>query len=134
MRNLTEDQVLLRGTKCTIAYAITRNGKMPAQDFLECKGKPRENPDQRDSAGLKHLFQLLSANGQIRNTEQFKKEQNHIWAFKKNQVRIAAFKVNDMWFLTHGFKKKRSKWLPKELDKADRIRQECIEYMEITDE
>lgn len=123
MRALTDEQIVVKGPKRIVAYAIAANGTMPAKDFLE-QQNCKDAPTKTELAGLRHLFKLMADQGKITNSEQFKKERDAIFGFKKYQVRIAAFQDGEVWFLTHGFKKKRSKWPKGELDRADRIRDE----------
>lgn len=105
----------------TIAYAQDAAGKCPARDFLESKSCPK-----KDKGALYHAFGQLASEGRVRNDERFKKERDHIWCFKSYQIRISAFQQGRVWFLAHGFVKKRDRVPRQELDRADRIRSEHL--------
>lgn len=126
MLDPTDEQILEEGPAKTVAYAIDSNGAMPAKEFLETT-KGKHAPSKNELGGLHHLFKVIAAQGKITNDEQFKKERGEIFGFKKYQARVAAFQIEDVWYLTHGFKKKKDKWLNSELAKAERIRSEHIE-------
>lgn len=125
MLDLSDEQLVEKGPARTVAYAIDANGCMPARDFLEST-KGKHAPTKAELAGLHHLFKVMTQQGKITNDEQFKKERGEIFGFKKYQARIAAFQIGDVWYLTHGFKKKKDKWPNSEITKAERIREEHI--------
>lgn len=122
---LSDSQLVEKGPARTVAYAIDANGDMPARDFLE-NTKGKKAPSKQELAGLFHLFKVMTQQGKITNDEQFKKERGEIFGFKKYQARIAAFQLGDVWFLTHGFKKKKDKWPESEIGRAVRIREEHL--------
>jgi hypothetical protein len=125
MPSVSDDQVCEKGLARTVAYAKDSQGRMPAKDFLaETTGS--DAPTRLEKAGLYHLFRLMANTGRIGNKEQFRKERGEIFGFKRYQVRIAAFQVGSVWYLTHGFRKKKDKWPETELDRADRIRSEHL--------
>jgi len=123
MPGLPDEQIVRTGPAATIAYAVDAKGDMPAKAFLD-NSKGKDAPSPQELAGLQQAFKVMAKHGKIRNTEQFKKERGEIYGFKKYQARIAAFRVGDTWFLTNGFKKKKDKWPERELDRANRIRDE----------
>jgi hypothetical protein len=129
MPRLPDDQVAVPGLARTVAYAKDSQGGMPAKDFLEQTGGSDALSDV-EKCGMFHLFRLMAATGKITNKEQFRKERGEIYGFKKYQGRIAAFQVGSVWYLTHGFKKKKDKWPETELDRADRIRSEHLRRKE----
>jgi Phage derived protein Gp49-like (DUF891) len=129
MKGPSDDQVVVRGPSRKVAYAVDASGNMPARDFLSMT-KGKRAPTAQEKAGLYHLFQVMASHGEIRNKQQFKKVQGEIYGFKKYQARIAAFQVGDVWYLTHGFKKKQDKWSPSEISRAERIRQEHLKKLE----
>ncbi len=128
MLDPSDEQIVTRGPERTVAYAIDKNGDMPARDYLESTGRKR-GPSAQEAAGLLRSFEMMAAQGKIVNDEKFKKERGEIFGFKKYQVRVGAFLVGRVWYLTHGFRKKTDKWKKSELDRADRIRQEYLERM-----
>lgn len=107
------------GRELTIVLAITRNKRCPAGEFLE-------GLNRKDLAEVEALLMRLADRGQIRNTEQFRKEAGEIWALKAGQVRIACFRVREYLVLTHGFMKKQQKWPDEQLERAKRIRSESL--------
>jgi len=125
MPSLSDDQVAVSGRAGTVAYAKDSQGRMPAKDFLD-QTSGSDALSKVEKRGMYHLFRLMADNGKITNGEQFRKERGEIFGFKKYQARIAAFQVGSVWYLTHGFKKKRDKWPESELDRADRIRSEHL--------
>jgi len=72
------------------------------------------------------LFQRMADHGRIHNREKFRKVEGHIYEFKKYQHRIGCFRERQTWFLTHGFVKKSDRWLPQEIERANRIRTEHL--------
>ena len=125
MSDIPEEQLVLKGPALTVAYAVDANGDMPAKEFLdEMTGK--KAPTDREKAGLYQVFKVLTQIGKVTNELQFKKERDEIFGFKKYQARIAAFRVDDIWYLTHGFKKKKDRWSETEFTRANRIRNEHL--------
>ena len=125
MPSLPDDRIVVSGPARTVAYATDGQGRMPAKDFLE-ETSGSEAPTRQEKAGLERLFRLIANTGRIGNKEQFRKERGEIFGFKKYQLRVAAFQLGSVWYLTHGFKKKKDKWPEAELDRADRIRSEYL--------
>ncbi len=125
MPGIPEEQVVMQGPASVIAYAVDSGGRMPAKEFLEST-RGKDAPSQQELAGLRQAFKVMTQQGRITNEEQFKKERGEIFGFKKYQARIAAFRVGNVWYLTHGFKKKKDKWPESEIDRANRIREEHV--------
>lgn len=125
MSVLTPDamlHVIPPGPGATLAYAVTDNGEVPARDFLESD----EVPDQ-DKAALLHWFRLLVQQGRISNKDRFKKLANSkIWEFRSGQIRIGAFQSGHIWYLTHGFVKKKDRWGKQQLARAESIREQQL--------
>lgn len=115
-----EDLVVPRGRSRTLAYAIDRAGRRHAREFLS------DVATARARARFFHAFTLLAEEGRIHNERMFRKERGDIWGFKADEARIAAFPRGRVWFLTHGFLKKRDRWHPSELERAERIRWEHL--------
>ncbi len=111
----------LAGPARTIDYAVDAQGRRQAQEFLhgECPAK--------DAKSIFHKCHVMAEHGaQGLQQEAFRHEAGEIFAFKSFQVRIAAFQQGKTWFLTHGFIKKKDKWPPAELARAERIRLEHL--------
>lgn len=121
----SDEQIVDKGPAKTVAYAVDAGGGTPAREFLQ-RAQGKDAPTKVELAGLRHLFRLMAEQGKITNDEQFRKERGAIFGFKKYQARVAAFQQGDVWYLTHGFKKKKDKWPTSELDRADRIRGEHL--------
>ena len=120
MQNAADRPVEIKGHKRIIAYAMLRNGKCPAKDFLE-------NLNRSDRATLAKflvLFRRMANEGIIQNKQQYRKVQGEIWEFKRYQHRIGCYQDGRILVLTHGFIKKRDKWPKEELKRANRIAQE----------
>jgi len=106
------------GSIFRIEYAICIDGSMPAKSFIEGE------LDEKEQHKLATLFQRLGDAGKISNREQFRKLEGALWEFKHFQTRVACFQDGPTWYLTHGFIKKKDKWPPSELTRAERIRGE----------
>ncbi len=92
---------------------------MPAKEFIATL-----LPQERVS--LVALLNHMAQEGRIWNRKQFKKVRGKIFEFKKGQVRLFAFQVGRTWFLTNGYKKKKDPLDPKEIDRAEDIREEHL--------
>jgi hypothetical protein len=114
-----DEDIVAQGSKLTVAWARDASGRRHAKEFLESKDAPA-----KDRARLYHWFKVMADMGVINNVEAFKKEMGQIFGFKAFQVRVAAFRHLDTWYLTHGFIKKKDKWPPAELARAERIMRE----------
>ena len=120
--NIPDDIVIVRGSARTVAHGVCQNGSVPSREFIE-------SLEMKERAKLLALFLLLANFGKITNKQKFRHERDEIWGFKPtSQIRIAAFHIDEYWILTHGFKKKSQKWPMAELDRADRIRSEHLQY------
>jgi len=117
-----DEDVVLRGSMLKVAWAREASGRRLAKEFLESGAAP-----EKDRARLRRWFQVMADQGVIRNEEAFKHEKGPIFGFKAFQIRIGAFRDGDSWFLTHGFTKKKDKWPPAELARAERI---MLEHMD----
>jgi hypothetical protein len=118
-----DDLVVPRGRARTVAYARDASGDRPALEFLE------SHVSERQYLQFHQYFQILAELGWLSNPKQFRKEREDIWGFKAGKARIACFSKGRVWFLTHGFMKKRDRWPPEELNRALRIRWEHLVRM-----
>ncbi len=114
----------VKGRLRTIRYARSANGEYLAHVFLESS-----DVSEKDKARLYRYFRVLADEGWIRNDEQFKKLTEHLWEFKNHQIRVGTFQVGPVWYLTHGFIKKRDDWRKAEIERGERIREEHIAYL-----
>jgi hypothetical protein len=112
--------LVVAGTKLSIAFARDAQGRMPAHAFIETEA-PRA-----DLGKLFHSFEVMAERGRIDNVERFRHERGAIFAFKSGQIRLACFRDGNTWYLTNGFVKKKSKWPRSELIRAERIRSEHL--------
>lgn len=110
-----ENNVVVAGSKMTIAFALDATGKMHAQVFLSLEAPTK------DVGRLYHAFRVMAEHGAIRNPETFRMERAPIFGFKSFQCRIPCFRQGNVWLLTHGFIKKQDKWPSAEFDRALRI-------------
>ena len=96
------------------------DGKMPG---LRDWGKLRKELRAR---ALK-VIKRLGDEGRCENKERFKYERNGIYAIKGHQVRVYCFMASDQRIvLTNAVEKKRPKARPEDLNRAEQIRQECV--------
>ncbi len=114
------DNVEVEGRWGTIKYAIRRNGKMPAKEFIE-------SLDKADGRKINVLFKRMAETGRIFNKEKFSKLEGYIFEFKSYQVRALCFQKSNNWILTHGFIKKKGRTPRKEIKKAEDIMDEHLE-------
>ena len=118
---MDSDPLPLLGPARTIDYAVDAQGRRHARDFLH------EKCPTKDAKSIFHKCRVMAEHGaQGLQREAFKHEAGEIFAFKSFQARVAAFQQGKTWFLTHGFIKKKDKWPPAELTRAERIRLEHL--------
>lgn len=87
-----------------------------------------EQLEQYEQAKLLSLLEHTADYGPLRNAEKFKKLEGEIWEFKSYQVRLLCFfDKGRIIITTHGFKKKRDKTPKREIEKAERMREEYLE-------
>jgi phage-related protein len=106
----------------TVEYAVRLNGDMEARDWLEDQSKQIQ-------ASFGVLFQKIASGQRITNQTQFRHLGGAIWEFKRGGQRIAAFQAGKSWFLTHHFKKGGTKCPPREIARAENIREECLKVL-----
>lgn len=116
------DTVVVRGPARTIEYAVRSDGSMPAKEFIEGLG----DSNQRK---LATLFKRMADHGTVPNSQQFKKVRDRVFEFKKHQMRVFCFREGDSWLLTNGYKKKKDRLNPAEVDRAERIMTEHLARM-----
>ena len=117
------DDVLKRGPCAIVAYARRLNGNRPAKDYIE-------NLQKQDQATLARSFKQLVDTGKIINEEKFKKLREKIWEFKTySGIRVLCFQQGKSWLLTHGFKKQKGKTPPREIERAEDIRNEHMSLL-----
>lgn len=117
-----QEQALAYQGRCfTIEFALLPEGQMPAKEFLE-------GLSLGDQAKISALIKRLGDLGEIRNREKFKKiERTEFFEFKSFQVRIIGFFMQGRRFvLTHGFPKKQDNIPQSQLERANRIKQRCM--------
>jgi len=119
MNGTDEESIVAEGDWGTVRYAVESSGDMPAKEFVEGLDPPKLRK-------MANLFQWMANLGRISNDRRFKQVSDKIFEFKNHQIRIACFRVGQVWFLAHGFVKKQDKWPPKELTRANRIRNEHL--------
>jgi hypothetical protein len=94
------------------------DGSCPAGDFLD-------DLPESDRRKMDLLFEKLGCSGRINNKEKFKKleDSDHIWAFKSFQIRMPCFFApGKLVLLEFGLFKKRDKYSPQEVQRAEQYR------------
>jgi len=105
-------------------FEIVRNGKSTIEKFFDNELRKKR---PHDFIRMMNLILRFAEQGQIRNREKFVHEVEQIYAFKENQVRVYCFfgKGNDL-ILCNGAIKKQDQARPEDLDKARKLRNECL--------
>jgi len=117
------NDLLVKGPCAIVAYARRLNGNRPARDYIE-------NLQQSDQATLARSFKQLADTGKIWNTERFRKLRGKIWEFKTHpKVRVLCFQSGKTWLLTHGFNKETGDTPPRQIERAEDIRNEHISLL-----
>ena len=113
--------IAYQGRMFTIAYAVDRSGRSPAQEFFD-------ELSVQDQAKLMRLFALLADQGKITNPEKFGDLGEGFREFKSFQIRMPCrFLAGGIVVITHGFTKKKDKAPKSEIDRAKRIFEEDLE-------
>jgi phage-related protein len=110
-----------RGRCLIIEFALLPDEQMPAKEFIE-------GLSPGDQAKILALIERLGEYREIRNREKFKKiERTDFFEFKLFQVRVIGFFLQGRRFvLTHGFRKKQDNIPKSELERAYRIKEQCV--------
>ena len=115
-----DDRVVYDGAARTIEWAVMPDGKMPGR-------RSWDRLDKGKKTKLLTTIERLGDSGECRNEERFKHERNGIYAIKAWKVRIYCFMTHDQRIvLTNVAGKKQEKAKRADLDRAERIREECI--------
>ena len=86
-----------------------------------------EKLPKEQKAKLLTTIKRLGDSGECRNTDRFVHERNGIYAIKAWKVRVYCFMTKDQRIvLTNVEPKTQTRARPQDLDRADRIRNECI--------
>ncbi len=111
-------RIAYEGQRLTVAFAVCRDGSCPAGEFFDAL-------DWQDKAKLTALFRLLADQGDVRNPEKFGKLAEGLYELKSFQIRMPFFYTRDSHaVIMHGFIKKKDKTPKREIDRAQRIREE----------
>lgn len=119
--------IAAEGNWGTVECVRRANGSRPAVEFLDELGE--------DAAVFYALFHEMAADGRTKNPDRFSHEAGKIYGFKQKvsnrQARFACFGNGNCWVLTHGFWKPGAqhglgKWPPKEIDRANKLRNEYL--------
>jgi len=95
------------GQEFTIEWYFDDRGKSEALEYF--KSLPPQNQKK-----LVHLFYLLGDSGKIHSKEQFRHEDDQIYAFKPTPHRFLCFFFRDAKVIvTNGFEKKTDKLPPR---------------------
>jgi hypothetical protein len=115
-------RVLMSGVM-DIEYAVRTNGSMEAKEWFEAQ-------NDEIKAKFDHLFRKVANGQKIHNEQHFRKLRKHIWEFKRDEHRLLTFQHGKGWFLTHHYPKGKRKCPPKQIDRAEQIRLECLEILQ----
>lgn len=107
----------------SIQYAQRADGKMEAMDWLDAQ-------DTKIKTGFGVLFQRMASTGKIHNKELFRHLEGDIYEFKKRKDRILTFRLGNAWYLTHHYPKGGQKCPPKQIARANAIREEFLQILE----
>jgi hypothetical protein len=108
-------EIAYRGTRKTIVWARDESGRLHGKEYFD-------RLPQADRAKMEALLHRMGDHGEIRNTEQFRHEENKLYCFKRFKRRLMCFFDGSDVVITHGFDKKRDKLDRKQLARGDRIR------------
>jgi hypothetical protein len=106
--------VAVTGTVFGIEYAVGEDGVPPAKEFIDAL-------DEGDQRKLAVLFKRMADHGSVPNREQFKQVRGPLFEFKKHQIRVFCFRSGSRWVLTNGYKKKKDRLDPAEIERAERL-------------
>lgn len=112
--------VAYEGEILTIAYARDKDGRAPGADFFD-------GLSISEQAKLLSLFRLLADKRATHNTEKFGDLGDGLFEFKSFQIRMPyayAKPERGLVLITHGFRKKKDKTPPAEIERARRILEE----------
>lgn len=111
-----------------VVFAKDRQGECPAREFLEELDRSNDKKDRSSLARFDRSFRWIDQGGRLTD-QHFKKLAGNIWEFRVmgKTPRILCFMEAGLYVLTHGIIKKQDKVPKNEIERAERIRQECLE-------
>lgn len=110
--------LIYEGTEFTLEWYYNTKGKMSAYDYFQ-----ELSEDRKDKAF--YLFEKLGDTGKIFNKQQFRHEDDQIYAFKPKPDRFYCFFYEgSKVIVTNACEKKQDKLSPREKDKALRARED----------
>ncbi|MBX9792528.1 MAG: type II toxin-antitoxin system RelE/ParE family toxin [Pirellulales bacterium] len=115
-----DDDLVAQGVWGEVRHAIRASGEMEAKDWLD------DANNAAFVAKFDHLFRKVRAGQRITNEQHFRHLSKHIWEFKRDANRLLCFQDGRCWRLTHHFPKKSRKCPPKQIERANRIRDEHL--------
>lgn len=118
---MIEEYIIYQGERFTIEWYYDLNGKSIARDyFMELSFERKKKFD--------YLIRRMGDAGKIQNEEQFKNEEDQIYAFKPKPDRfLCFFFIGSKIIVTNAFEKKAQKLPPQEKDRALRYRKDYIQ-------
>jgi phage-related protein len=112
-----ERRVIYPGKRFRIAFARDCDGSYPAQEFFDQLPKA-------DQAKMVSLFRILGDHGKHSNPEKFGDLEDGLYEFKSFQIRMPyayAQYEKGLLLITHGFRKKKDKTPPSQIERARKI-------------
>jgi hypothetical protein len=114
------DCIVKKGQRCSVGYAIRENGDMEVESYLE-------GLQEREVIGLWRVLVELIGPQTVLPITRFRRLTDHIYEVKYfTGPRVFCFVYKGVWWLTHGYTKKKRKTPDKEKERAEVIRKEHI--------
>ena len=119
-KKLNKSKLVYDGKVFKIEFFVTESGKVPAEEWLE-------SLTEKQQAKFVALFMRFGDLGKIWNERKFKhlSGTDQIFEFKVDSGRVLSFFFyGKRLVLTHGFSKKSAKTPKKEIEMAEKFKQE----------
>jgi len=117
---MKEKYIAYQGQEFTIEWYFDDRNNSDVLEYFKTL------PEQKQRK-LGHLFRLLGDSGKIYNEEQFRNEEDQIYAFKPTPHRFLCFFFQDAKvIITNGFEKKTNKLPIREKEKALKLKKDYV--------
>jgi phage-related protein len=116
--------ILCEGLCFTIEWGRASNGRCQAQEYYEALA-------QADRAKALALFKRMADVGRIYDTTKFNQETEKLYVFKSQPHRFFCFFMKGRRiFVVSAYQKQGQKAPAREIERAERIRQYCLDSLE----